>query len=77
MASPAAVKAWLLNLATKDGIDGDANTPNKLLYMPCFWGKLIVYKTYLLIISPKEKMEALYFVFESCMWTTEIGEGVK
>ena len=40
MPSPAAVKAWLLNLATQDAIDTvDPNTPNKLLYMPCFWGK--------------------------------------
>ena len=41
MPSPAAVKAWLLNVATQDAIDTvDQNTPNKLLYMPCFWGKL-------------------------------------
>ena len=40
MPSPAAIKAWLLNQATQGAIDTiDPNTPNKLLYMPCFWGK--------------------------------------
>ncbi len=39
MPPPATVKAWLLNMATNDVVDGDVmNTPNKLLYMPCFWG---------------------------------------
>ena len=43
--SPEVLKGWLQHYATESAItlQDIGITPNKLLYMPCFWGKVFVW----------------------------------